>query len=79
LLFTAFAGQTPGKMLAGIRVVSAGTNGDSSEPLSAGQVCLRELAAVPAVLLLGLGFLPALIGSERGVHDRIASTRVVRG
>lgn len=79
LLFTAAAGQTPGKMLVGIRVVGAGTNGEGTEPLSPGQACLRELMAVPAVLMLGLGFLPALMGAERGLHDRIASTRVVRG
>jgi hypothetical protein len=29
--------------------------------------------------VLGLGFLPALFGDERGLHDRVAATRVVRG
>jgi uncharacterized RDD family membrane protein YckC len=78
LLFTVATGQTPGKMVAGIRVVDAGATGDRADPLRAGQACLRELVALPAVLVGGLGFLPALIGEARGLHDRVAATRVVR-
>lgn len=78
LLFTAATGQTPGKMAAGIRVVDAGSAGDRSDPLKVGQACVRELIALPAILAFGLGFLPALVGDARGLHDRVAATRVVR-
>jgi uncharacterized RDD family membrane protein YckC len=74
-IFTLANGQTPGKMLTGIRVVAV----DASEgPLAMSQALLRALAALPAVLLAGLGFLPALFGEQRAVHDRIARTRVIR-
>jgi len=33
---------------------------------------------VPSVLALGVGFVPALVGDERALHDRLAHTRVVR-
>ena len=73
--FTA-GGQTLGKMLTGIKVVSVGP--ESS--LDLGRATLRTalwlLLAIPA----GLGFLTALFSSDgRGLHDRFAQTRVVRG
>jgi uncharacterized RDD family membrane protein YckC len=74
VVFTA-GGQTLGKMAAGIKVVSDG----SGSPLDLGHAVLRTLVwsvlAVPA----GLGFLTAFFGSHhRGLHDRLAGTRVVR-
>lgn len=78
LLFTAVAGQTLGKMLVGIMVVDAGPSGADRGPLTARQACLREMVALPSVLAFGLGFIPALLGSGRGLHDRVAATRVVR-
>jgi hypothetical protein len=39
---------------------------------------LRALFTLPSVLVAGAGFLPALMGEERAVHDRLAHTRVVR-
>lgn len=77
-MFTAAGGQTLGKMVAGIRVVDAGVAGDGGEPLSMRQAMYREILSIPSVLLVGAGFIPALFGDERGVHDRIAATRVVR-
>lgn len=77
-LFTAATGQTPGKMLVGIRVVAVDADGTASAPLSPARACLRELIALPSMLFLGLGFWPALVGAERGLHDRLAATRVVR-
>ena len=73
--FTA-GGQTLGKMLAGIKVVSEGPE----LPVDLGRATLRTalwlLLAIPA----GLGFLTALFSSDgRGLHDRFAQTRVVRG
>jgi uncharacterized RDD family membrane protein YckC len=69
------AGQTLGKMAAGIKVIPA----ESNAPLDIDRALLRTfvwlLLAVPA----GLGFLPALFnGDHRGLHDRFARTRVVR-
>jgi uncharacterized RDD family membrane protein YckC len=68
-------GQTLGKMAAGIKVVPA--RGESSVDLghSIVRTLVWGLLAVPA----GLGFLTALFTADRrGLHDRLAGTRVVR-
>lgn len=75
VLFTAVNGQSPGKMLMQIRVVDGR---DPAGPVSVGQALVRSIAAVPSVLLAGLGFLPALLGDRRAIHDRVAGTRVIR-
>ena len=72
--FTA-GGQTLGKMATGIKVVSA----RSDTPLDLGHAIVRTivwtLLAVPA----GLGFLTAFLSDDRrGLHDRVAGTKVVR-
>jgi uncharacterized RDD family membrane protein YckC len=72
--FTA-GGQTLGKMAIGIRVVAA----EPASTLDVSHALVREatwlLLAAPA----GLGFLPALFTRDRrGLHDRLAGTRVVR-
>jgi uncharacterized RDD family membrane protein YckC len=72
--FTA-GGQTLGKMATGIRVVAA----EPASTLDVSHALVREamwlLLAAPA----GLGFLPALFARDRrGLHDRLAGTRVVR-
>lgn len=77
-LFTAASGQTIGKMIAGIRVVDAGVPGTGQDPVSMQQAMYRGLAAVPSVLLLGAGLIPAFFGDERAFHDRLTKTRVVR-
>lgn len=76
LMFTAAGGQTLGKMVLGIRVV--GDDVDEGSTLRVGQAALRSLVTLPSVLALGAGFLPALMGDERALHDRLAHTRVVR-
>ncbi|MFI5177162.1 MAG: RDD family protein [Vicinamibacterales bacterium] len=78
LLFTAASGQTIGKMALGLRVVN-----DPGDPVHADaptiqQAAYRALLTVPSVLVLGVGFLPALVGAGRTFHDRLARTRVVR-
>jgi uncharacterized RDD family membrane protein YckC len=71
--FTAVGGQTIGKMVARIRVVSA-----DDHPIDAALALRRTLAGVLSAALLGLGFLPALLGSDRrALHDRLARTRVI--
>jgi uncharacterized RDD family membrane protein YckC len=71
--FTAVGGQTIGKMATRIRVVTA-EDATVDGPLAV----KRTLAGVASAALLGLGFLPALIGSERrALHDRLTHTRVV--
>jgi uncharacterized RDD family membrane protein YckC len=72
--FTA-GGQTLGKMALGIRVVSA----DEGEPLGVGRALQRTLLWTILAIPAGLGFLSAFLSSDhRGLHDRLAGTRVVR-
>jgi uncharacterized RDD family membrane protein YckC len=78
LMFTAAGGQTIGKMAVGLRVVREITPFDAGGPVSFGQAMLRALLTLPSVLVAGVGFLPALLGEERAVHDRLAHTRVIR-
>ncbi len=90
VLLTARRGQTFGKLLMGIEVVSA-----AGRPPSILRVVLRELVGKPVVVLLMLGLvivalpfrriglsrrLARLAGSatQHGWHDRIAGTAVVR-
>jgi len=71
--FTACGGQTLGKMATGVRVVAD----DGAVP--PGAAALRAVTALAGAALGGLGFLPALFdGDHRGLHDRVAGTRVVR-
>jgi uncharacterized RDD family membrane protein YckC len=74
LMFTAAGGQTLGKMAFGLRVVGD----DADGALTMKQAVYRSVLAVPSVLAFGAGFLPALVGDERALHDRLAHTRVVR-
>lgn len=78
LMFTAAGGQTVGKMALGIRVITQDTEAVDGATLSWGQAAKRACLTVPSVAVLGLGFLPALFGEERGIHDRLSHTRVVR-
>ncbi len=75
LMFTVAGGQTVGKMLMRIRVV--GTEEGGLETLAPSQAAVRALLTVPSVLVLGLGFLPALAGEGLAMHDRLSHTRVV--
>lgn len=68
-------GATPGKSLLGLTVVT-----DSGEtPIGYGRALLRLVGYAASAFLLGLGFLLiALSPDRRGLHDRIAGTRVTR-
>jgi uncharacterized RDD family membrane protein YckC len=74
LAFTA-GGQTLGKMAAGIRVVPD----ESDTALDFGRAFLRTVVWLVLAVPAGLGFLSALFARDhRGLHDRVARTRVVR-
>jgi uncharacterized RDD family membrane protein YckC len=74
IVFTA-GGQTLGKMVLGLRVVDV----DQQRPPSLSRSTVRTFAWVVLAMPAGLGLLTALLDAEhRGLHDRIARTRVVR-
>lgn len=72
LLFTAAQGQTVGKMVMGLKVVS--DDEPSEDRVSLRQAVVRALSLLP----LGAGLVAALVGQRQAVHDRLAHTRVVR-
>ena len=70
---TAAGGQTLGKMLAGLQVVT----GDG-ERIGLGPAMSRAGGYLVSALPAGLGFLPAFFSPDRrALHDRIAHTKVV--
>jgi uncharacterized RDD family membrane protein YckC len=72
--FHGAVGQTPGKMLLGLRVIRT-----SGEPLGFGIAFLRWVGTLVSALPFWLGFLwIALDGKKQGWHDKIAATLVVR-
>ncbi len=74
IAFTA-EGQTLGKMVAGIKVVAV----RPGAPLDVGRATLRSLMWLLLAAPAGLGFVTALFNREqRGLHDQVAGTRVVR-
>ncbi len=78
LMFTVASGQTVGKMAMNLRVVGTSPEAVINDRITVSQAAVRTLAALPSVLVFGLGFLPALAGAGLALHDRIAHTRVVR-
>jgi uncharacterized RDD family membrane protein YckC len=71
--FTGTTGQTPGKMIAGLRVVDA-----RGRPPGYLRASLRAMAGAAGTVLGGLGLIPmALDPARRALHDRLLSTRVV--
>ena len=74
-LFTSFRGQTPGKMIVGIRVVNA----DGNVP-GLGYAALREvLGKCVSTLVILVGFFWITWNyRKRALHDLIAGTFVVR-
>ncbi len=67
--FWLFFSSTPGKMIAGMKIVQK----DGRKSLRVGQVALRLLGYV----LLIIGWLFALRKPKRALHDRFAGTKVV--
>ena len=71
--FTLAGGQTIGKMATGLRVVP-----DESRQVAPWDAVQRALVEVASVVACGLPFLLALGDpARRGLHDRVARTRVV--
>lgn len=67
-------GQTPGKVIVGIRVIKA-----NGEPMTAGDVVVRYIGYLVSSLFFMLGFLWALFDAHnQGWHDKLAGTYVVR-
>ena len=70
---TGFGGQTIGKMVFGIRVVS-----NDGTPASLWSVFVRSAAYIISVLPFGLGFINVIFRTGRALHDVAAETNVVR-
>jgi uncharacterized RDD family membrane protein YckC len=76
--FTAAGGQSIGKMAAGIKVVPSDPHA-WTDRVPFGQAVLRAVSYLVSALPAGLGFVPALFGTDkRALHDRLAHTRVVK-
>jgi uncharacterized RDD family membrane protein YckC len=72
--FLVRSGATPGKMVLGLRVVTA-----EGGPLSWGRAVGRYLGLWLDNFTLGIGFIIAAFDAEkRALHDHICGTRVVR-
>ena len=71
--FSVGGGQTIGKMMAGIRVT-----GDDGRGVDLTGAVVRALACLAMVGTLWLAYLPVFLAADRrGLHDRLAGTRVV--
>ncbi len=77
IVLTWWSGQTLGKLITGIRVISAN---QPRGKLTLGQVLLREvIGKLLSAILLGLGYLwVAWNGKKQGWHDLMARTYVIR-
>ena len=72
--FSFYGGQTPGKMILGIRVVTA-----DGLPLSWIRGTFRTFSYYLDLLTLGLGFLMATVPPwKRALHDLVTRTAVIR-
>lgn len=72
--FHGTVGQTPGKMLFGLRVIRI-----SGETMTLGVAFLRWVGCVVSGLVFLLGFIwIAFDGRKQGWHDKIAATLVIR-
>jgi len=72
--FSAWRGQTPGKMITGIKVIRT-----DSSPLSWQYALLRYFGYLVSTVTLFMGFIWIAIDSHKqGFHDKIADTYVVK-
>ena len=72
--FWSSSGQTPGKMIMGIKVVSV-----DGGPVSVGKAIVRLIGYAISGIVIYLGFLWIIWDKEKqGWHDKIAGTYVVK-
>jgi len=72
--FWVWRGQTPGKMVMGIKVICTG-----SSPVTLPQALLRYLGYIVSAMVLFIGFIWIAFDSHKqGIHDKIADTYVVK-
>ena len=72
--FWTWRGQTPGKMMLGVRIVKSNGN-----PIGLGRALLRAIGYWVNALTLLIGFLMIAWDSKKqGLHDKIAGTVVIR-
>ena len=73
-LFVGFRGQTPGKMLLGLRIIRV-----TGEEVGYGRAFVRWIGQILGLLPLGIGFLMVVVSrKQQGLHDKLAGTYVVR-
>jgi len=73
-LFLGLRGQTPGKMLLGLKVIRT-----TGEEVGYGRALVRWVGQCLGLLPLGLGFLMiAFSRQKQALHDKLAGTYVVR-
>ena len=73
--FLSQKGATPGKMVMGLKVVTA-----DGQRLSVGRAIARYFSYIIDSATLGIGFIMVAFDSQkRALHDYICSTRVIRG
>ncbi|WP_321530476.1 RDD family protein [uncultured Desulfuromonas sp.] len=75
VFFTGYCGQTPGKMALRVKVIH-----NDGGPVGYGQAFVREvIGKFLSSLILCIGYLMVAFRSDkRGLHDLVASTRVVK-
>ncbi len=73
--FTGTTGQTPGKLMTGLRVVDT-----SGRPPGYPRATVRAATGIVGIAFAGVGLLPmAFDPALRALHDRLFQTRVVKG
>jgi uncharacterized RDD family membrane protein YckC len=73
-LLAAAGGQTLGKMAFGLKVV-----GVEDQPVTVARALARTVLLLASAVPVGLGFVPMFFtAGQRGLHDQLSGTRVVR-
>lgn len=74
IFFTGRYGATPGKMIAGLKIVRA-----DGSPMGYGVATMRFLAEIVSALIFYIGYIMiAFDDQKRALHDRLCNTRVIR-
>ena len=74
IFFWSTRGQTPGKMIMGIKIVPTGGG-----PVTVGKAILRLIGYAVSAIVIYLGFLWVIWDKDKqGWHDKIAGTYVVK-